>query len=88
MEIDPTQAAAEKFNRRVFVGISAAATLTASTAIAGPEEALGQPHAPLVPENDPAISVEQVELKLPDAAIPAYAAWPAGAGPKRPQSSW
>ena len=84
MEIDPTQAAAERFNRRVFVGISAAATLTASTAIAGPEEALGQPHAPLVPENDPAISVEQVELKLPDAAIPAYAAWPAGAGPKTP----
>jgi carboxymethylenebutenolidase len=83
-EIDPTQAADPKLNRRVFVGISAAATLTASRANAGAAEPLGQPHAPLVPETDPAISVERVELKPPGSVVPAYAAWPAGAGPGTP----
>jgi carboxymethylenebutenolidase len=83
-EIDPTQAASASLNRRAFVGLSAAATVAASTASAGAAEPLGRPHAPLVPEDDPAIAVEHVELTLPDATIPGYAAWPAGAGPKTP----
>lgn len=77
-EIDPTQTADPKFNRRVFVGISAAATLGVTAANAGSQE-LGKPHAPLVPEGDPAISFERVDLNLPDAVVPAYAAWPANA---------
>lgn len=83
-EIDPTRAPDPTFNRRVFVGISAAATLTASTVTAGAQEQLGKPHPPLVPENDPATAVERVELALPDALVPAYAAWPAGAKPGTP----
>ncbi len=82
-EIDPTQAASERLNRRVFVRLSAAATLAAS-APAGAQEPLGKPHPPLAAENDPAISVEHVELKRPDAIVPAYAAWPVAAGPGTP----
>src|SRR5580704_3230287 len=83
-EIDPTQAASDNVNRRVFVGISAAATLTASAAAAGAQETLGRPHAPLVSESDPAISVEHVQLQSQGATIPSYSAWPAGAGPGTP----
>jgi carboxymethylenebutenolidase len=82
-EIDPTQATSESLKRGVFVGISAAATL-AATAPAGAQKTLGQPHPPLVAENDPAITVEHVKLQLPDAVVPAYAAWPVGAGAKTP----
>ncbi len=68
-ENDPFQAAAsDRLNRRFFVGISAAATLC------GPALALG----------DPAISAEQVTLSRPDAELPAYAAFPAGAGSDTP----
>lgn len=79
-EIDPTQAASARLNRRVFVGISAAATFAASTEALA-REPLGQPHSPLVVENDPAIVVERVELKPPDGAVvPGYGAWPVEAG--------
>jgi carboxymethylenebutenolidase len=37
-----------------------------------------------VPENDPAISVEHVQLQSQGAAIAAYAVWPAGAGAGTP----
>jgi carboxymethylenebutenolidase len=74
-EIDPTLAASDRLNRRVFVGISAAATLGASAAAA--QEPLGQSHPPLVAPDDPAITVEHVTLTRPDAAVGAYAAWPA-----------
>jgi len=83
-EIDPTGAPDPTFNRRVFVGISAAATLSASTVTAGAQQQLGKPHAPLVPEDDPAIAFDRVEVKLPDAIVPAYAAWPARAKPGTP----
>jgi carboxymethylenebutenolidase len=43
------------------------------------QEQLGQPHSPLVTENDPAIRVEHVTLQSEGAAIAAYAAWPAAA---------
>ncbi|MFY9664070.1 MAG: dienelactone hydrolase family protein [Candidatus Cybelea sp.] len=83
-EIDPTAPASEDLKRSVFVGISAAATLAASSAAASAQEPLGQPHPPLVAENDPAITVEHVKLERPNAVIPAYAAWPAAAGPGTP----
>lgn len=82
-EDDPTKASCERFNRRIFVGISAAATLAAS-APAAAQEALGEPHPPLVAENDPAIVVEHVTLDRPGAQVPAYAAWPKGAGRNTP----
>jgi carboxymethylenebutenolidase len=82
-ETDPTQATSDRLNRRVFVGISAAATLAASAPVSA-QAPLGEPHPPLVAENDPAISIEHVELKRPDAIVPAYVAWPVGAGPRTP----
>lgn len=82
-EIDPTQATSERLKRRAFVGISAAATLAASVPVSA-QETLGEPHPPLVAEDDPAISVDRVELKRPDAVVPACAAWPVAAGPDTP----
>jgi hypothetical protein len=84
-EIDPNAASSDRLNRRVFVGISAAATLTASAAAA--QEPLGQTHPPLVAEDDPAIAVERVALGLPDATVAAYAAWPAKS-PRTTPRSW
>ncbi|HEY2554756.1 MAG TPA: dienelactone hydrolase family protein [Candidatus Cybelea sp.] len=75
-EIDPTQAACLKLNRRVFVGISTAATLGAPAVGLSAPESGGQTHPPLVAENDPAISVERVTLKRDTTVIGAYAARP------------
>lgn len=75
---DPTAATSEKLNRRVFVGISSAAAIAAS-APAGAQEELGHPHPPLVAENDPAITVDHVQLQSAGATVPAYGAWPVGA---------
>ncbi len=83
-EVDPTQAPSEKLNRRLFVGISAAATVAVPALALGEQPALGHTHPPLAAENDPAIVVEHVTLARPDGAVPAYAAWPAGAGPGTP----
>ncbi len=83
-EVDPTQPASERLSRRVFVGISGAATVAASAPVLA-QEPLGQPHPPLVVENDPAVVIEHVELKPPDGAvISGYAAWPVGARPGTP----
>jgi len=38
----------------------------------------------LVPEDDPAITVERVELRRPDGVVPAYAAYPVRAHPNTP----
>jgi carboxymethylenebutenolidase len=84
-EIDPTQAASARLNRRVFVGLSAAATVSASAPIASAQEtSLGRSHPPLVAEDDPAITVQHVQLSRPDAVVPAYAAWPVGAASGMP----
>lgn len=79
-EIDPTQAASVHLKRRTFVGISTAAALAASSPAASTQEALGQPHRPLVAEDDPSIVVDRVELKSLGATVPSYAAWPVSAG--------
>ncbi len=85
-EIDPTRPADANVKRRTFVGVSAAAAaVTASCGVSLADESpLGKTHSPLVPENDPAITVSHVQLKLADATVPAYAAWPASAGPATP----
>ncbi|MGH8163271.1 MAG: dienelactone hydrolase family protein [Rhodanobacteraceae bacterium] len=77
-EIDPIDATSSELSRRAFVGLSAGvaagAGTIARTLAAGSQ--LGHTHPPLVPDDDPGIAVESVQLKLPDASIAAYAAWP------------
>ncbi len=80
LEIDPTAAPADRLNRRIFVGISTAATLAATAPAASAESALGKTHPPLEAEDDTAIATAHVELGSGGATIPAYAAWPASAG--------
>lgn len=58
--------------RGAFVGLAAGAAATATVT-----RALGQTER--VAEDDPAIMVSKVELKLPDTGVPAYAAQPRGA---------
>jgi carboxymethylenebutenolidase len=70
-------------NRRLFVKISAAATVAASAARAAAQE-LGKPHPPLVAEADPSIEATRIDLHEPSGDVSAYAAWPKDAGPKTP----
>lgn len=74
-EIDPTRATSAQIDRRSFVGLAAAA---------GTGLTMGQTPAPKVPENDPSIVVERVDLRRPDAAISAYTAYPVNARPNVP----
>lgn len=82
-EPDPTAAPSPRFNRRLFMGISAAAA-TAVAAPASSQPELGRVHPPLVAADDPAIVVDRPTLDRPGATIPAYAAWPQRAGPGTP----
>lgn len=82
-EIDPTDARSDRLKRRVFVGLSTGAALSAY-AYSSAQESLGQSHAPLVAENDPAISVQHVELAVAGNTVPSYAAWPVSAGSETP----
>jgi carboxymethylenebutenolidase len=82
-DIDPANATSLELNRRAFVGISAAATAGLPAAVSA-QTALGGPHPPLVSESDPAIAVQRVELRRPDAVVDAYAALPTGAQPATP----
>ena len=64
-------------NRREFTELAAIATATAAMpARAGAQTALGQPHPPLVAEDDPAITVERPKLRRPDGEVQSYAAFP------------
>jgi carboxymethylenebutenolidase len=78
-ELDPTQAVSAELNRRLFVGISAAATVTGPAIALGAQGSAADSNAPSVAEDDPAISVEHVKLKSDGVEVPAYAAWPVGA---------
>jgi carboxymethylenebutenolidase len=78
-EIDPTRLPSAEFNRRVFVGGSVAAAAAAATGAAlAQQPRLGQPHPPLVPEDNETTPAGYVELKRPDFALPAYVAEPSG----------
>ena len=72
-ETDPTNATSPEMTRLAFVGLSAAAT----TGLAAAGEVT-------VPEDDPAIAHDRVELRRPDAVVPAYAAWPVRPAPNVP----
>lgn len=77
--IDPTKSTSPNMNRRAFAGISLGVATT--TGIAGipaaAQQLLGHPHPPIVAEDDPAITVEHVQLRRPDGMVAAYAAYPA-----------
>jgi carboxymethylenebutenolidase len=84
-EIDPTRSTDPNYPRATFLGASAAAA--AGTATLGPafaQSALGKPHPPLVPEDDPAISTQRLQLQTAGGAIPAYAAVPRNASATTP----
>ena len=88
--IDPTHSTNHGFSRRAFVGIAGAgagSSLLSGVAAAAQDE-LGRPHPALVPEDDPAIVVEQPTLssQRPDGAftLNAYAATPKDARPHTP----
>ena len=73
--IDPTESTSLEMNRRAFTGLSLGAAFSGTAAMAQ-AQAYGQPHPPIVPDNDSAIVVEQVQLRRPDGTINAYAAYP------------
>ena len=85
--IDPTSSTSLRMNRRVFAGLSLGATaagLGAARAIAQTPDAFGKPHAPLVAEDDPAITIERAQLQRPDGTLDAYAAYPKTVTPSTP----
>lgn len=66
-------------NRRDFAGIAAgaAATVTMSArTLAQAQAQYGHPHAPIVSEDDPAITIDRAQLRRPDGVVNAYAAYP------------
>jgi len=63
-------------NRREFASIAAGAAATATMQSRALAQTLGQPHPPLVPEDDPSITIERAQLRRPDGIVNAYAAFP------------
>jgi carboxymethylenebutenolidase len=77
-DIDPTRSTSRELGRKPFLGLSTAAVAAASTiarALAADQQ-LGKPHPPLVPENDPAITIERPMLEAVNGQLDAYAALP------------
>lgn len=84
-EIDPVHSTGPRVNRATFVSLAAGAAAGAATAgAAGAEVTLGRPHPPLVGEDDPAITVQRLEIRRPGVVMPAYSAAPKDAGPQTP----
>lgn len=84
-EIDPTRSTDPNYPRAAFLGAAAAAAAgTAALGTAFAQTELGKPHPPLVPEDDPAIATDRVQLETAGGAIPAYAAWPRNASASTP----
>lgn len=71
-------------NRREFAGITAGAAATATMQTRALAQTLGQPHPPLVAEDDPAITVERAQLRRPDGVVNAYVVYPKGVGANTP----
>jgi len=66
-------------NRREFAGLAAGAGMISAAMPAravSQTMTLGQPHPPFVPEDDPSIVVDRVQLRRPDGVVNAYAAYP------------
>ncbi len=89
--IDPTRATSPAFNRRTFVGLSAGAAGLGGTAAAGvaaPAPVYGQPHPPIVPENDPDLETQPLQLTYQQhggtRVVDSYTARPKNAKPSTP----
>jgi carboxymethylenebutenolidase len=66
-----------KMNRRTFTGLAAGAAATVSMPVpASAQTDFGKPHPPIVPEDDPTISVGHFQLSRPDGTVNAYVAHP------------
>lgn len=63
-------------DRAEFARLAAVATASAAIPARAPAQTLGQPHPPLVAEDDPAITVERPKLRRPDGDLQSYAAFP------------
>ena len=70
--------------RREFTGLAAGAAAASVSIPVAAQTGFGAPHPPIVPENDPAITVERVQLQRPDGTVNAYAAYPKNAGTATP----
>jgi len=81
--LDPTREAALALNRRVFVELGAGVAAGGPIAASAPA-ALGKPHDPFVPEEDPAIVVFRPQLQSSGRIIDTYAAIPKDAPPGTP----
>ncbi|PZR59713.1 MAG: hypothetical protein DLM50_00995 [Candidatus Meridianibacter frigidus] len=83
--VNPSNATAAELSRRGFVVIGAAAAAALSDVACARAQEYGKPHSPIVPEDDPDISVMRPELK-PNAGTPiaAYAAKPHAITPNTP----
>jgi carboxymethylenebutenolidase len=86
---DPISATSLTLGRRSFVGLSATATTAAilggsiATALAQ-GTGFGQPHPPIVAEDDPSISIARPRIPAGARSLDAYFAAPKGAGPATP----
>jgi carboxymethylenebutenolidase len=63
-------------DRATFVTGSAAAIAAGATPADAQTDGFGIPHPPIVPENDPALTIVRTTLPRPDATIGAYVAMP------------
>jgi carboxymethylenebutenolidase len=83
---DPTRASSAAFNRRAFVGMSAATAAGGTTIAAALAQGaeFGKPHPPIVPEDDPALTIGTPAITYGGRTITAYAAGPKGADPAKP----
>ena len=78
MEIDPARSTDFLLGRREFIGLTAGAAAAGATiarALADNQN-LGKAHPPLVPEDDPDITVERPQLTRAQGTLDAYAAYP------------
>jgi len=86
---DPTGATSLTLGRRSFVGLWATGTTAAAlggsiaTALAQ-GTGLGQPHPPLVAEDDPSIGIARLQIPAGARSLDAYFAAPKSAGPATP----
>jgi carboxymethylenebutenolidase len=82
---DPTRATSVSFNRRVFVGLTAAtAAGGAALAVSAQDAQLGKPHPPLVAEDDPALEIARPAIAYADRTLASYYAAPKTANPAQP----
>lgn len=83
---DPNSSTNPAFSRQAFIGISAGAGILAGTGLPAVAAApvLGKFHDPIVPEDDPALTIATPDLARPGGAIKSYAALPKAATPATP----